>query len=177
MLLIDEADVFLGARTNESPSQNELVSSWSPCLSRTVGPELTRPIPPVFLTKLEYYHGMLFLTTNRFSAIDHAFQSRVDLFLPYKELTPAARGQVWRNFLERFGGSAKFDVTSQDLDRLSELRLNGREIRNVIKSALVLSSRQPNGAKVTAERMYMLAEKRVTALRLLAEQEAATRLA
>ncbi|KAL2270610.1 hypothetical protein VTJ83DRAFT_2794 [Remersonia thermophila] len=51
MLLLDEADVFLGARMDDSLARNELVS--------------------VFLTKLEYYQGILFLTTNRFARIDH----------------------------------------------------------------------------------------------------------
>ncbi|KAK4638768.1 hypothetical protein QC761_0101380 [Podospora bellae-mahoneyi] len=74
MLLLDEADVFLGARSDEGLIRNELVS--------------------IFLTKLEYYQGILFLTTNRFSAIDHTFQSRVDLFLPYYDLDSTQRRQV-----------------------------------------------------------------------------------
>jgi hypothetical protein len=125
--------------------------------------------PPVFLTKLEYYQGILFLTTNRFSSIDHAFQSRVDLFLPYHDLSSTARKQVWVNFFEHFG-TDKFEVAPEDLHRLSELHLNGREIKNLIKSAQLLSAR--SGGKVTAERLYMLADKRVQALKMLSEQEA-----
>ena len=144
MLLLDEADVFLGTRTNESLARNELVS--------------------IFLTKLEYYQGILFLTTNRISSIDHAFQSRVDLFLPYHDLTNAARRQVWENFIDR-AGRDKFDINDESLEKLSQLNLNGREIKNLIKSAQLLSLK--TGGKVPMDRLYMLADKRVQALSLL----------
>lgn len=144
MLLLDEADVFLGERTSESLARNELVS--------------------IFLTKLEYYQGILFLTTNRISSIDHAFQSRVDLFLPYHDLTPDARRQVWENFINR-AGRDKFEITDDSLDKLSQLKLNGREIKNLIKSAQLLSLKSMG--KVPVDRLLLLADKRVQALREL----------
>ncbi|OCL09532.1 P-loop containing nucleoside triphosphate hydrolase protein [Glonium stellatum] len=144
MLLLDEADVFLGARTNDGLARNELVS--------------------IFLAKLEYYQGILFLTTNRISSIDHAFQSRVDLFLPYSDLTVQARKQVWENFISHVGREM-FHVSDADLEKLSKISLNGREIKNLIKSAQLLSFK--SGGKITTERLYMLAEKRVKALQLL----------
>lgn len=125
------------------------------------------------MTKLEYYPGILFLTTNRAADIDFAFQSRVDLFLPYHELTPEARRQIWNNFIER-AGRAQFlssgggDLGS-DLDKISQLSLNGREIKNLVKTSQLLS--QKNGGVGTMERLYMLAEKRVKALALLANGE------
>lgn len=133
----------------------------------------TSPLTPsVFLTKLEYYQGILFLTTNRFSRIDYAFQSRVDLFLPYNDLDSSARKLVWHNFFEHFGPD-RFDVSADNLDRLSKLPLNGREIKNLLKSALLLNTRREG--KVTAERLHMLADKRVTALRMLEDQNAAVK--
>lgn len=141
MLLLDEADVFLGARTNDGLTRNELVS--------------------IFLTKLEYYQGILFLTTNRIASIDHAFQSRVDLFLPYRNLDTSARRQVWANFVNHLGPE-RFDMTEAELDKLAELGLNGREIKNLIKTAQLLSFR--SGGKVTAKRLRVLAEKRIEAL-------------
>ncbi|KAI1345330.1 P-loop containing nucleoside triphosphate hydrolase protein [Xylaria sp. FL0043] len=141
MLLLDEADVFLGVRTPDSIQRNELVS--------------------IFLRMLEYYQGTMFLTTNRVASIDPAFQSRVDLFLPYYDLTNEARREIWRNFIER-AGADRFEVTDASLEKLSNLPLNGREIKNLIKSARMLSLR--NGQKVAMERIYMLAERRVQAL-------------
>lgn len=145
MLLLDEADVFLSARKEDTLARNELVS--------------------IFLTKLEYYQGILFLTTNRAASLDHAFRSRVDLFLPYSDLTTTARRKVWQNFIMRAGGEARFGVTEEDYDRLAELKLNGREIKNLVKSARLLNMK--SGRPVTTERLVQLAEKRIMAMEML----------
>ncbi|CZR65814.1 related to TOB3 (member of AAA-ATPase family) [Phialocephala subalpina] len=149
MLLLDEADVFLGARTNEGLARNELVS--------------------IFLTKLEYYQGMLFLTTNRIASIDRAFQSRVDLFLPYHDLLPPARRQVWINFFNHIGRD-KFEINEADLDELEKLKLNGREIKNLIKSSQLLGYK--SGGKVDASKLKMLAQKRLAALEKMHDDDA-----
>lgn len=63
VLLLDEADVFLSQRSKDDMKRNALVS--------------------VFLRVLEYYNGLLFLTTNRVGTIDEAFKSRIHLSLYY----------------------------------------------------------------------------------------------
>ncbi|KAF4959060.1 hypothetical protein FGADI_1938 [Fusarium gaditjirri] len=141
MLLLDEADVFLGARTDSDLARNELVA--------------------VFLTKLEYYTGVCFLTTNRTASIDTAFQSRVDLFLPYKDLTFEARKKVWQNFINRAGGT-QVEIPDEDMNKLAEMKLNGREIKNLIKSAHLLGLK--NGGVIQVDRLLMLAQNRVAAL-------------
>ncbi|KAF5585407.1 Fidgetin 1 [Fusarium pseudoanthophilum] len=141
MLLLDEADVFLGARTDSDLARNELVA--------------------VFLTKLEYYTGVCFLTTNRTASIDTAFQSRVDLFLPYKDLTFEARKKVWQNFINRAGGT-QVEIPDEDMNKLAEMKLNGREIKNLIKSAHLLGLK--NGGAIQVDRLMMLAQNRVAAL-------------
>ncbi|KAF5569394.1 Fidgetin 1 [Fusarium phyllophilum] len=141
MLLLDEADVFLGARTDSDLARNELVA--------------------VFLTKLEYYTGVCFLTTNRTASIDTAFQSRVDLFLPYKDLTFEARKKVWQNFINRAGGT-QVEIADADMNKLAGMKLNGREIKNLIKSAHLLGLK--NGGAIQVDRLMMLAQNRVAAL-------------
>jgi AAA+ superfamily predicted ATPase len=47
----------------------------------------------VFLRKLEYHQGVLFLTTNRVKAFDPAFNSRINVAIRYHDLTKDARGQ------------------------------------------------------------------------------------
>lgn len=146
MLLLDEADIFLAARTDADIARNELVA--------------------VFLTKLEYYQGVCFLTTNRIKSLDHAFQSRIDLFLPYADLTPASRRQVWENFIDRAGGRAKFEVTEEGLEKLAQIQVNGREIKNLIKSAHLLSLK--DGGTISLGHLQTLAENRNRALQALA---------
>ena len=64
-------------------------------------------------------------------------------------------------------GADNFDINESDLNRLSDIALNGREIKNLIKSAKMLSYKK--GQKVEMDKLYTLAEKRVKALQLLAE--------
>jgi hypothetical protein len=65
LLLLDEADVFLRKRDTDH-THNSLVS--------------------VFLRKLEYYQGIMLLTTNRVRDFDDAIQSRIHLALRYGPL-------------------------------------------------------------------------------------------
>jgi len=72
----------------------------------------------VFLRKLEYYEGILFLTTNRIAQFDEAILSRIHLLLRYEALTQVARRQVWRNFLSRAAtSSGGVDVTEKELTK------------------------------------------------------------
>jgi hypothetical protein len=61
VMLLDEADVFLAKRKQADLMRNSIVS--------------------VFLRMLEYYKGLLFLTTNRVGTFDEAFKSRVHISL------------------------------------------------------------------------------------------------
>ncbi|KAK8074286.1 AAA family ATPase [Apiospora phragmitis] len=85
---------------------------------------------------LEYYTGMLFLTTNRGDAIDAAFQSRIHLTLQYPELSTDAKTHIWNQFLSRAPSSA---VTTLEVSNLALLPLNGRQIKNIVKTASLLA--------------------------------------
>lgn len=141
-LLLDEADVFLESRSAASLDRNELVS--------------------IFLRRLEYYQGLMFLTTNRLSAIDAAFKSRLDLILPYHDLTESSRRDVWKNFIASLPeGSAGFG--EEDFDELARTEMNGREIKNSIKTSLVLVK---EGEKLGMEhlRVVLNIRKRIVAV-------------
>ncbi|KAF1843837.1 P-loop containing nucleoside triphosphate hydrolase protein [Cucurbitaria berberidis CBS 394.84] len=120
VLLLDECDVFLEARSTHDLERNKLVS--------------------IFLRVLEYYEGLLFLTTNRVDNIDAAFQSRIHISMAYPDLTTESRRHIWENFLGGLG--VRQEWKSQDLDDLAKVELNGRQIKNVLKSAALLSSRK-----------------------------------
>ncbi|KAK8070541.1 hypothetical protein PG997_010744 [Apiospora hydei] len=125
ILLLDECDVFLEARSSHDLERNKVVS--------------------IFLRTLEYYEGILFMTTNRVDNIDPAFQSRIHVSLEYPDLTPASRRLVWQNFLAAAANGAKSaatELSDADLDDLSALDLNGRQIKNILKTAQLLASRK-----------------------------------
>lgn len=120
ILLLDECDVFLEARSTHDLERNKVVS--------------------IFLRTLEYYEGILFMTTNRVNNIDAAFQSRIHVSLEYPDLTTESRKQIWRNFLATF--KEKPEITDEDINDLAILKLNGRQIKNILKTAQLLASRK-----------------------------------
>jgi SpoVK/Ycf46/Vps4 family AAA+-type ATPase len=122
VLLLDECDVFLEARDKSNLERNKLVS--------------------IFLRVLEYYEGILFLTTNRIDNIDTAFQSRIHVSLSYPDLNNDSRRHIWENFLRGLDAEWEKEWSGNDLDELSKVQLNGRQIKNVLKSAALLSARK-----------------------------------
>ncbi|ETS86225.1 hypothetical protein PFICI_00053 [Pestalotiopsis fici W106-1] len=113
VLLIDEADVFLERRSLHDLHRNAMVS--------------------VFLRVLEYYAGILFLTTNRVNTFDDAFKSRIHIPIRYTELSIESRIQIWSNFCKMVPGGV--DIDDIGIATLAEHDLNGRQIKNVIKAA------------------------------------------
>ncbi|GFF52757.1 ATP-dependent zinc metalloprotease FtsH [Aspergillus udagawae] len=117
VLLLDEADVFMEARNSTDLLRNELVS--------------------IFLRMLEYYEGILFLTTNRAGNIDPAFESRIHVSIVYPDLDINSRHHIWQQFLDRTAGTEKF--SDEQLETLAGVSLNGRQIKNVFKTAHLLA--------------------------------------
>ena len=122
VVLMDEADVFLEERTKLDMQRNALVS--------------------VFLRVLEYYNGILILTTNRIGTFDEAFKSRIQLALHYPPLDRDGRWEVWRNFVQSLsetGENINTGEISKKLDILARHKLNGRQIRNTVNTARQLA--------------------------------------
>ena len=92
----------------------------------------------VFLRVLEYYDGILILTTNRVGSFDEAFKSRIQLALGYPKLNEEDRLKIWQNFVQMLSRT-KERIDIEDLDRnlhkLAIIEINGRQIRNVITMA------------------------------------------
>jgi AAA+ superfamily predicted ATPase len=93
----------------------------------------------VFLVLLEYYKGILILTSNRSDSLDRAFESRIDIVLNYDGLGPTARRQVWSNFLKKIPSHA-IRVDEEDLDVLAAWDVNGRQIKSAVKTGRILAA-------------------------------------
>ena len=142
LVLIDEADIFLEARSSTEIQRNALVC--------------------VMLRLLEYYSGCLFLSSNRDAkSIDAAIASRITVMLNYPSLDHAGRAKVWKNLVElvpeipvdKNGESSagiannprklskyRVNFTDEDYDLLaSSYSLNGRQIKNSIVLARALA--------------------------------------
>lgn len=90
-----------------------------------------------FLRYLEYYPGILLLTTNRVKTFDEAFLSRIHIALHFRSLSSTARAQIWRAFLIRAGVTIGPDggVTEAQLGQLTERDINGRQVKNATRTA------------------------------------------
>lgn len=80
------------------------------------------------------------MTTNRGDSIDSAFHSRVHLTLNYPELQPDAKEHIWRQFVTKSAESSS--LTDETFGNLAQLPLNGRQIKNIVKSATLLATQQ-----------------------------------
>ncbi|KAF4950122.1 hypothetical protein FGADI_8391 [Fusarium gaditjirri] len=120
VLLLDECDVFLERRTTSDIKRNKLVS--------------------IFLRLLEYFEGVMFLTTNRVSAFDPAFESRIHLTIHYPNLDYASRLHIWKTFVNI--GTDGNSLSEDELDELGSVELNGRQIKNVVKTARLLATHE-----------------------------------
>lgn len=109
VLLLDEADIFLESRKSGDIDRNAMVGT--------------------FLRLMEYYNGVLILTTNRVTDIDSAFYSRISLALKYKDFDDASRLQVIENLLHTNG------VILEDgaIRKIAKMSVNGRQIKNAIR--------------------------------------------
>jgi AAA+ superfamily predicted ATPase len=138
ILLIDEADIFLEQRSAQDLERNGLVSSTTHDTLLLSWSLLTANM--VFLRLLEYYEGILFLTTNRVGAFDRAFKSRIHLAIKYHALSPASRAELWEFFINKTYPESHFEWLDDECrDSLGGMKLNGREIKNACRTAHALA--------------------------------------
>lgn len=104
----------------------------------------------MFLHKLEYFRGILFLTSNRMKSIDVAFQSRISIGVKFDRMQFDTRRQIWLNFIARFDNSNRIarDELTDRIDVIQRWELNGRQIRNILRLAesLAFAEEQRRGA-------------------------------
>jgi hypothetical protein len=129
VLQFDECEIFLSQRGDD--------------LERSA-------IVGIFLRMLDYYEGLLFLTTNRPETLDHAIRSRVTLRLEYPDLDRATRAGVWQTMFEAAG----LRLADGSFQTLAEPEINGRQIRNLVRLARIL---HPSGS-VTVGQMHGILE-------------------
>ncbi|KAL4733400.1 P-loop containing nucleoside triphosphate hydrolase protein [Aspergillus similis] len=129
VLLFDEADVFLEARGTDKGdlNRNSLVT--------------------VFLRILEYYDGILILTTNRIKTFDVAVQSRVHLAIRYNKMSSDHLKQLFKQFIDELNDEVENPVDLKKwIDEEFDGEVDGRQIRNIVSSARSLAKSKDNYA-------------------------------
>lgn len=135
VLLIDECDAYVFQR-GENMIQNCVVG--------------------VFLRLLEYYKGILFLTTNRHDIIDGAIKSRLTAHIKYGVPTLEHQKQILNNLSRRFN----ITIAEKEQGYIFELYPNmvGRDIRNLLKLIKKFYHKERGAIKLTCEMVKDLSE-------------------
>ena len=110
IMLIDEADVYI-KRRDDNIAANAVVG--------------------VFLRVLEYFNGLLFLTTNRGDDIDEAIISRCIAMIKYYPPGSEDRRKIWQVMCEQF----ELNVAASLIDELVAVfpAATGRDIKGLAK--------------------------------------------
>ena len=116
--MIDEADVYIHERGDDIV-QNAVVGT--------------------FLRTLEYYQGVLFMTTNRAVIIDDAILSRCSAVVPYDPPTKEEQKEIWKILSTEFGIKLSKKMIDSIVDEYDYL--TGREIKNSLKLAALYAER------------------------------------
>ena len=126
ILLIDEADVYIRERGDDIV-QNAIVG--------------------VFLRVLEYYRGILFMTSNRGDIIDDAIMSRATAWVQYQLPSENQLIEIYEVLSKQYGA----DLKKADIKFIiSKIGItSGRTVRNLLKLARLLSKKK--GTKITKE--------------------------
>lgn len=114
-LLIDEADVYIRSRGNDL-KQNAVVG--------------------VFLRLLEYYNGILFLTTNRETEVDDAIKSRCVAHVRYKQPGHDDMRKIWNIMNDSF----KAELPKPMIEKMvKRYKVSGRTIKQLTRLGKTLS--------------------------------------
>jgi hypothetical protein len=121
ILLIDEADVYIHSRGNNI-QQNAIVG--------------------VFLRVLEYYRGILFMTSNRETVIDDAIMSRVTAHVKYTHPNKGELCQIWKILATQCNWNLPENVIPCLIEEFPNA--TGRNVKMLLKLTQVIRKKQPN---------------------------------
>jgi len=110
VMLIDEADVYI-RRRDDDLDHNAVVAS--------------------FLRTLEYFSGLLFMTTNRSDDVDDAIQSRCIAMITYETPSKSDATKIWKVISKQFD----MDLSDTTIDELTTHfdKASGRDIKELSK--------------------------------------------
>ncbi|KAL4738497.1 P-loop containing nucleoside triphosphate hydrolase protein [Aspergillus similis] len=141
VLLLDKCDTLLQERPFERLEHNKIVA--------------------VFLRLLEYYRGVLIIKTARADTTDKALKNRIHFTMHFPELSASAKKQIWMQSIARSKADAA--ITDKVYDRLSQLPLNGHQIKQVVNVATLLSYQQTQSLGLAQIRTVLSASQEVDA--------------
>ncbi|MFW5978426.1 MAG: ATP-binding protein, partial [Halohasta sp.] len=124
VLLFDEADAVFGDRAEVSDATDRYANAEVNYL----------------LQRIENYDGVVLLTTNYASAIDSAFQRRLDHTVSFKQPQRETRRAIWEGIFPEATPLGEIDY-----DFLASFEFTGGEIKGICQTAAVLAAEDATG--------------------------------
>ena len=115
ILLLNEADQFLGARSSGVSSSAD---------------QMHNQMQNIFLEQIENFRGMLIATTNLLENIDKAFSRRFNYKIEFKRPDTAQRLELWNKMLPK---DAPYEEDF-DVKELIDYKLTGGQINLIVKN-------------------------------------------
>ena len=115
VLLLNEADQFLSARTNAPGSSAD---------------KMHNQMQNIFLEQIENFEGVLIATTNLLETIDSAFSRRFNYKIEFKKPSFEERIKLWQMMLPK---NAEFEK-SFSIEELAKFELTGGQINLIVKN-------------------------------------------
>jgi AAA+ superfamily predicted ATPase len=115
ILLLNEADQFLGARSSGVNSSAE---------------QMHNQMQNIFLERIENFKGILIATTNLLENIDKAFSRRFNYKIEFKKPNESQRVLLWEKMLPV---DAEFE-DGFDVNELAKFSLTGGQINLIVKN-------------------------------------------
>jgi hypothetical protein len=119
VLLLDEADVFI-VRRNDNIEQNAIVAE--------------------FLRTMEYFNGLLFMTTNRPNDIDEAIISRCAAIINYEVPTLDNAPKIWKILAKQYDHTLSETLLVQLLETFKDI--TPRDIKMLLRLALRIATKK-----------------------------------
>jgi AAA+ superfamily predicted ATPase len=88
---------------------------------------------------LEYYEGVLFLTTNQIAQFDVAVQSRIHIAIKYQNLGGPQMSAIFKMVLDKYPSNLiedREELEQYATSKLLKKNFDGRQIRNIVTTAM-----------------------------------------
>ncbi|MEA1932580.1 MAG: AAA family ATPase [Euryarchaeota archaeon] len=135
ILLFDEADAVFGERGEVSDSTDRYANAEVNYL----------------LQRIETYDGVVLLTTNYASAIDSAFQRRLDHTVSFKQPQQSTRSAIWQEIFPE-----RAPLGEIDFEFLSAFEFTGGRIKQIAQTAAILAADEAQSNEPTIEMRHLV---------------------
>jgi SpoVK/Ycf46/Vps4 family AAA+-type ATPase len=125
VVLFDDAEIFFEQRTMHDMERNAMVVTFLRCL--------------------DFFTGLVILTTNRVGTFDETVRSRVQLVIYLEQWNYDERVKIWKTVIRdlvSFIDQNQIDKLMSDIYLFAEWKLNGWEVDNMVKMAMQLACSQ-----------------------------------